>query len=79
MGKRWRGQRDVPRLLPSPTPPARPCLPLPARAGHGTHAAATIGGLTYGVAKNVSLWAVRAMNCDGDAKVSAILEVGGVV
>lgn len=34
-----------------------------------------MGGLTYGVAKNVTLWAVRAMNCDGDAKVSSILEV----
>ncbi|PRW45343.1 serine protease [Chlorella sorokiniana] len=42
--------------------------------GHGTHTAATVGGLTYGVAKNVTLWAVRAMNCDGDAKVSSILE-----
>ena len=44
--------------------------------GHGTHTAATVGGLTYGVAKNVTLWAVRAMDCDGNAKVSAILEVG---
>ncbi|PSC69339.1 peptidase S8 [Micractinium conductrix] len=41
--------------------------------GHGTHTAATVGGVTYGVAKNVTLWAVRAMNCQGDAKVSAIL------
>lgn len=47
-------------------------------AGHGTHTAATVGGLTYGVAKNVTLWAVRAMNCDGDAKVSSILEVRGL-
>ena len=43
--------------------------------GHGTHTAATVGGLTYGVAKNVTLWAVRAMDCAGGAKVSAILEV----
>lgn len=42
--------------------------------GHGTHTAATVGGLTYGVAKNVTLWAVRAMDCQGNAKVSAILE-----
>lgn len=49
--------------------------PLSCTAGHGTHTAATVGGLTYGVAKNVTLWAVRAMNCDGDAKVSSILEV----
>ncbi|KAI3425087.1 hypothetical protein D9Q98_008465 [Chlorella vulgaris] len=42
--------------------------------GHGTHTAATVGGLTYGVAKNVTLWAVRAMDCAGGAKVSAILD-----
>ena len=43
--------------------------------GHGTHTAATVGGLSYGVAKNVTLWAVRAMDCAGGAKVSAILDV----
>eukprot|EP00887_Chlorella_sp_A99_P000007 scaffold16.g7.t1 len=41
--------------------------------GHGTHTAATAGGLTYGVAKNVTLWAVRAMDCQGDAQVSNII------
>ena len=43
--------------------------------GHGTHTAATVGGLTYGVAKNVTLWAVRAMDCLGNAQLSQILEV----
>lgn len=41
--------------------------------GHGTHVAATVGGLTYGVAKNVTLWAVRAMDCSGDAEVSDLI------
>jgi subtilisin family serine protease/chitodextrinase len=33
--------------------------------GHGTHVAGTIGGATYGVAKNVSLYAVRVLYCEG--------------
>ena len=33
--------------------------------GHGTHVAGTIGGATYGVAKGVTLVAVRVLNCDG--------------
>jgi subtilisin family serine protease len=33
--------------------------------GHGTHVAGTIGGSTYGVAKFVSLYAVRVLGCDG--------------
>jgi subtilisin family serine protease len=31
--------------------------------GHGTHVAATIGGSTYGVAKNVRLHGVRVLSC----------------
>ncbi|MBJ7330348.1 MAG: S8 family peptidase [Solirubrobacteraceae bacterium] len=41
--------------------------------GHGTHVAGTIGGATYGVAKAVSLVAVRALNCQGSAQVSQII------
>jgi subtilisin family serine protease len=33
--------------------------------GHGTHVAGTIGGATYGVAKNARLYAVRVMGCSG--------------
>jgi subtilisin family serine protease len=33
--------------------------------GHGTHVAGTVGGATYGVAKNVTLIAVRVLNCSG--------------
>jgi subtilisin family serine protease len=38
--------------------------------GHGTHVAGTIGGATYGVAKGVSLWAARVVNCSGSGQVS---------
>ncbi|WP_328916739.1 MULTISPECIES: S8 family peptidase [unclassified Streptomyces] len=33
---------------------------------HGTHVAGTIGGRTYGVAREVSLVAVRVLDCTGD-------------
>ncbi|MEU6740051.1 S8 family serine peptidase [Streptosporangium sandarakinum] len=33
--------------------------------GHGTHIAGTIGGTTYGAAKNATLVAVRVANCSG--------------
>lgn len=33
--------------------------------GHGTHVAGTLGGTTYGVAKNVSLIPVRVLDCTG--------------
>ncbi len=41
--------------------------------GHGTHVAGTIGGTTYGVAKRVSLVAVRVLNCDGAGKLSDVI------
>jgi subtilisin family serine protease len=41
--------------------------------GHGTHVAGTIGGATYGVAKGVSLVAVRVLGCGGSAPWSAIV------
>ena len=33
--------------------------------GHGTHVAGTLGGATYGVAKNVQLHSVRVIDCYG--------------
>ena len=41
--------------------------------GHGTHVAGTIGGATYGVAKDVKLVAVRVLGCDGSGSYSAII------
>jgi aqualysin 1 len=41
--------------------------------GHGTHVAGTIGGATYGVAKGVSLVAVRVLDCGGSAPTSVVI------
>jgi subtilisin family serine protease len=41
--------------------------------GHGTHVAATIGGSTYGVAKGVTLRAVRVLGCDGSGSTSGVI------
>ena len=41
--------------------------------GHGTHVAGTIGGKTYGVAKDVRLVGVRVLNCKGSGSYSAII------
>ncbi|MGC1379088.1 MAG: S8 family serine peptidase [Anaerolineales bacterium] len=41
--------------------------------GHGTHVAGTIGGSTYGVAKDVQIHAVRVLDCDGSAYVSQVV------
>ena len=38
--------------------------------GHGTHVAGIVGGSTYGVAKSVSLHAVRVLGCSGSGSVS---------
>ncbi len=40
--------------------------------GHGTHVAGTVGGSTYGVAKNVSLYAVKV--CSDTCSASAIID-----
>ncbi|BDA45353.1 probable extracellular serine proteinase at N-terminal half [Coccomyxa sp. Obi] len=42
--------------------------------GHGTHVAAAAAGLTYGVAKNASLLAVRSLECLGNGTVSQVIE-----
>jgi subtilisin family serine protease len=44
--------------------------------GHGTHVAGTVGGATYGVAKNVFIISVRVLGCDGSGSTSGI--VGGI-
>ena len=44
--------------------------------GHGTHVAGTVGGATYGVAKGVSLKAVKVLNCAGSGSTTSVL--GGI-
>lgn len=41
--------------------------------GHGTHVAGTVGGTTWGVAKDVTLHAVRVLNCQGSGTNSGVI------
>ena len=41
--------------------------------GHGTHVAGTVGGATYGVAKGVTLVAVRVLDCSGSGTWSGVI------
>ncbi|MGA0186289.1 MAG: S8 family serine peptidase, partial [Ilumatobacteraceae bacterium] len=41
--------------------------------GHGTHVAGTIGGATWGVAKGVSLVAIRVLSCSGSGATSGVI------
>jgi subtilisin family serine protease len=42
--------------------------------GHGTHVAGTVGGTVYGVAKAVSLVAVRVLDCTGSGTFSGVID-----
>ena len=48
-------------------------LPAADCHGHGTHVAGTVGGTTYGVAKGVSLVAVRVLSCSGSGSTSGVI------
>lgn len=41
--------------------------------GHGTHVSGTIGGATYGIAKAVSLVAVRVLDCNGSGTNAQVI------
>src|SRR5689334_23676516 len=41
--------------------------------GHGTHVSGTVGGATYGVAKDVRLVAVRVLDCSGSGSTSGVI------
>ena len=41
--------------------------------GHGTHVAGTIGGQTYGVAKDAGLVALKVLGCDGTGSYSGFI------
>ncbi|KAF4432691.1 putative endopeptidase K [Fusarium austroafricanum] len=42
--------------------------------GHGTHVAGTIGGKTYGVAKNSKIYAVKVLDKTGSGSMSIIIQ-----
>jgi aqualysin 1 len=48
-------------------------LPAADCNGHGTHVAGTVGGAAYGVAKNVTLVAVRVLACNGGGTSSGVI------
>ncbi|SEO92384.1 Peptidase inhibitor I9 [Actinacidiphila rubida] len=41
--------------------------------GHGTHVAGTIGGATYGVARQATLVSVRVLDCQGEGTLAGII------
>lgn len=41
--------------------------------GHGTHVAATVGGITYGVAKGVKLFSVRVLDTSGSGSYAIVI------
>ncbi len=41
--------------------------------GHGTHVAGTVGGTTYGVAKQVTIKPVRVLDCNGSGSTSGVI------
>ncbi|CAP61427.1 uncharacterized protein PODANS_4_600 [Podospora anserina S mat+] len=41
--------------------------------GHGTHVAGTIGGITYGVSKKTSLYAVKVLRASGSGTLAAVI------
>ncbi|GAB1646052.1 S8 family peptidase [Krasilnikovia sp. MM14-A1259] len=41
--------------------------------GHGTHVSGTIGGATYGLAKQVHLVGVRVLNCSGSGTTAGVV------
>jgi subtilisin family serine protease len=41
--------------------------------GHGTHVAGTVGGATYGVARQARLVSVRVLNCSGSGTLAGII------
>jgi serine protease len=41
--------------------------------GHGTHVAGTVGGTVYGVAKRVTLYPVRVLNCNGSGTNAGVI------
>jgi len=59
---------------PSPRASLVMCrLTAPPRARHGTHVAGTAAGLTYGAAKEASVYGLRVLDCEGSGYGSDIV------
>ena len=58
---------DIGNDDPNPLPDGSDCH------GHGTHVAGTIGGETSGVAKGVTLWSHRVLDCTGWGSLSGVI------
>ncbi len=43
-------------------------------SSHGTHVAGTVGGTTYGVAKGVTLVAVRVLDCNSSGSYASVID-----
>nr|AAF32368.1 subtilisin-like serine proteinase [Acanthamoeba healyi] len=41
--------------------------------GHGTHVAGTVGGKTVGIARGVTLYAVKVLGCDGSGTTNGVI------
>lgn len=61
--------------------PVRPCLSSATLDpqentdchGHGTHVAGTLGGVNFGVAKNVKIFGVKVLNCFGEGTNASVI------
>ena len=42
--------------------------------GHGTHVAGTVGGTTYGIAKEVRIYGVKVLSCSGSGTWSGVID-----
>ncbi len=51
-----------------------PAIPSDDCDGHGTHTAGLAGGETFGVAKKVTIIAVRVLDCNGDGDIAGVIK-----
>jgi len=47
--------------------------------GHGKHCAAIIGGMTYGIAKEATIYGARAVDCTGVGSTNGLLKIMDII